>query len=150
MVINIFVGTMMMVLTTVVHSVAMVTSFDLLDRWSHHEHRHGRPFRLMMVSGTILIYFGAALFEVAMWAAAYLTLGAVQGVENSLYFSMVTFTTLGYGDIFLNEQWRLLASFEAANGIIMFGWTTAVVMAVVQRTYAKVIERIHGKRRSSG
>jgi len=104
----------------------------------------------MMVSGTILMYFSAALVEVGMWAAAYLTLGAVQGGENSLYFSMVTFTTLGYGDIILPERWRLLASFEAANGIIMFGWTTAVVMAVVQRTYAKVIERIHGKRGSSG
>jgi len=147
---NILVGTLMMILTTVVHSIAMVTSFDLLDRWSGHQHRHGRSLRLTMVSGTILIYFGAALVEVGMWAAAYLTLGAVQGVENSLYFSMVTFTTLGYGDIILPERWRLLASFEAANGIIMFGWTTAVVMAVVQRTYAKVIERIHGKRRSSG
>ena len=48
---------------------------------------------------------------------------------------MVTFTTLGYGEIVLDEQWPLLASFEAANGIIMFGWTTAIVIAAVQRVY---------------
>jgi hypothetical protein len=48
---------------------------------------------------------------------------------------MVTFTTLGYGDIVLDERWRLLASFEAATGIIMFGWTTAIVLAAVQSTY---------------
>ena len=42
---------------------------------------------------------------------------------------------LGYGEIVLDERWRLLASFEAANGIIMFGWTTAVVVAVVHRVY---------------
>jgi hypothetical protein len=48
---------------------------------------------------------------------------------------MVTFTTLGYGDVLLDDRWRLLASFEAANGIIMFGWTTAIVMAVVHRIY---------------
>jgi hypothetical protein len=48
---------------------------------------------------------------------------------------MVTFTTLGYGDVVLDQQWRLLASFEAANGIIMFGWTTAIVMAVVHHVY---------------
>ena len=57
-------------------------------------------------------------------------------LEKTLYFSMVTFTTLGYGEIVLGEQWRLLASFEAANGIIIFGWTTAIVVAAVQRVYA--------------
>ena len=48
---------------------------------------------------------------------------------------MVTFTTLGYGDIVLDENWRLLASFEAATGIIMFGWTTAIVLASLQSAY---------------
>jgi hypothetical protein len=44
---------------------------------------------------------------------------------------MVSFTTLGYGDIVLGEGWRLLASFEAANGIILFGWTTALIFAFI-------------------
>jgi len=44
-----------------------------------------------------------------------------------------TFTTLGYGDLTPNESWRLLASFEAANGIIIFGWTTALIVAFVHR-----------------
>ena len=48
---------------------------------------------------------------------------------------MVTFTTLGYGDVLLDEEWRLLASFEAANGIIIFGWTTAIIIAIVQQQY---------------
>lgn len=48
---------------------------------------------------------------------------------------MVTFTTLGYGDIVLGQSWRLLASFHAATGIIMFGWTTAILMTVVQHSY---------------
>jgi voltage-gated potassium channel Kch len=56
-------------------------------------------------------------------------------VETALYFSMVTFTTLGYGDVVLDERWRLMAAFEAANGIIIFGLTTAAVVAVVQRVY---------------
>ena len=56
-------------------------------------------------------------------------------MEAALYFSMVTFTTLGYGDVLLDERWRLMAAFEAANGIIIFGLSTAVVVAVVQRVY---------------
>jgi hypothetical protein len=59
--------------------------------------------------------------------------GAIEHVETALYFSMVTFTTLGYGDITLPSDWRLLSSFEAANGIIMFGWSTAFVAAFIQR-----------------
>jgi voltage-gated potassium channel Kch len=45
-----------------------------------------------------------------------------------MYFSIVTFTTLGYGDVLVAEQWRILAATEAANGIIMFGWTTALIV----------------------
>jgi voltage-gated potassium channel Kch len=77
----------------------------------------------------------ACLVEVSAWAVAYVILGAISGAEPALYFSTVTFTTLGYGEIVLDPRWRLLASFEAANGIIMFGWTTALVIAVVQRVY---------------
>ena len=79
--------------------------------------------------------FLASIIEVLVWAVTYLVLNAIQGVEKAFYFSMVTFTTLGYGDIVLEERWRLLASFEAANGIIMFGWTTAIVMAVIHHVY---------------
>ena len=71
----------------------------------------------------------------ALWALAYLKIGAIEVMEAALYFSMVTFTTLGYGDITLNEQWRLIASIEAATGIIMFGWTIALVINTVQRMF---------------
>ena len=77
-----------------------------------------------------------SLFEASIWAGVYLMVGAISGLEPALYFSTVTFTTLGYGDITLNESWRLLGSFEAANGVIMFGWTTALIFAFVQRVAA--------------
>jgi hypothetical protein len=92
------------------------------------------------------MFFAAALIEVGLWAGAYLAIGAIEGVETSVYYSMVTFTTLGYGDVVLSGRWRLLSSLEAANGIIMFGWTTAVVMAVAQRSFGKVLEHIHQKK----
>ena len=50
-------------------------------------------------------------------------------------FSIVTFTTLGYGDIILSENWRILASMEAAAGIIFFGWSTAIVFMAIQNIY---------------
>jgi hypothetical protein len=66
-------------------------------------------------------------------AAVYLAIGAISDLETALYFSTVTFTTLGYGDLTLDASWRLLSALQAANGTIMFGWTTAIVMAAIQR-----------------
>ena len=123
----------MMVVTTAIHAGGMVITMQLFD-W-----KKGRSIkrltRIYLVSGVVILMFLASLMEVLVWAVTYLTLNAIQGFERALYFSMVTFTTLGYGDVVLAEQWRLLSSFEAANGIIMFGWTTAIVIAAVQRLY---------------
>ena len=94
-----------------------------------------RQMHFYWIAGVVLLMLVVSLLEVSVWAAMYVLLDAIEGFERALYFSMVTFTTLGYGDIVLESRWQLLAAFEAANGIIMFGWTTAIVIAVVQRVY---------------
>ena len=123
--------------TTAIHAAFMIVTLRLLRAHDNHQGWQTPWARIRVTGGSILVMFLASLIETSLWAAAYLMLGAISGAEPALYFSMVTFTTLGYGEIVLEPQWRLLASFEAANGIIMFGWTTAVVVAVVQRVYLK-------------
>lgn len=142
---NIAVGTLLIVLTTAIHAMCMVITLRVLEHRTGRRRMASKSQRLFVVSGTILLFFAAALVEVSVWAAAFVILGAIAGLEPALYFSMVTYTTLGYGDVLLGEQWRLLSSFEAANGIMMFGWTTALVIAVVQRTYAKELQRAYRK-----
>jgi hypothetical protein len=78
-----------------------------------------------------LVLFFATLLHAAAGATTYVVVDAIQDFETALYFSTVTFTSLGYADITLAENWRLLAAFEAANDCIMFGWTTALVVALV-------------------
>jgi len=79
--------------------------------------------------------------EVVIWAVAYLLLLPISQLdtfEKAACFSMVTFTTLGYGDITLSDQeWRLLSGIEALNGILLVGWTTAFLFMVVQHTWKK-------------
>jgi hypothetical protein len=150
MVPNILLGTLMMILTAGVHPVSTIVSLRVLNRWLHRRHNGHSYNAIALIAGTILMFLVVALIQVGLWGGAYPAIGAVAGVETSMYCSMVTFTTLGYGDVVLSDRWRLLSSLEAANGIIMFGWTTAVVMAVVQRSFAKALEHIHRKKDPSG
>lgn len=132
---NLGIGMAMLVLTTVIHAVAMKFARDLVHSHAGRLRQRLRTFPLYNVLGIILLMFVALFLQVYLWALAYLLLGAIEELEQALYFSMVTFTTLGYGDVVLPAKWNLLSSIEGANGIIMFGWTTAIVMAVVQRVY---------------
>jgi hypothetical protein len=89
-----------------------------------------------LVLSTLVLAMGlAAYVESALWAAFYVWVGALPVFDDALYFSLVTYTTLGYGDVTLNEEWRILGAFQSANGIIMFGWTTAVIAAVAHRLF---------------
>ena len=82
--------------------------------------------------------FLAIVLEVWLWALLYLfdpLVTALPDLETAFYFSMVTFTTLGYGDVVLTGPWRMLASIQAANGVIIFGWTTALIFYFIQHVY---------------
>jgi len=129
-------GALLLIITTAVHASAMVLAIHGLQlthasRWA----QRSALTRIALVSALVIIMFLASFLESGIWALTYMLVGALSSLEEALYFSMVTFTTLGYGDVTLNDEWRLLASFEAANGTIMFGWTTAIIMAVVHRLY---------------
>lgn len=80
------------------------------------------------VFGVIIIH----LIEAGGWAAVYMRLNEFDQFEDALYFSIVTVTTLGYGDIVLSEQWRLLSTFEAIGGLILFGASTAFLIGLMK------------------
>ncbi len=75
------------------------------------------------------------LLEITVWALFYQWKQAMPDLQSALYFSAVTYTTTGYGDLVLPEEWRLLGGVEALTGILMCGWSTGFFFAVVSRTY---------------
>jgi ion channel len=75
------------------------------------------------------------LFEIVVWAVFYLWRGAMADLQSALYFSAVTYTTTGYGDVVLPQEWRLLGGVEALTGILMCGWSTGFFFAIVNRLY---------------
>jgi len=84
------------------------------------------------------------LAEISVWALFFYWKGAIPDAQSAFYFSGVTYTTTGYGDIVLPQDWRLAGGVEALTGILMCGWSTGFFMAVVLRLYesrAGVAER---------
>ncbi len=135
MLIQIALGSAMIVVTTMIQGVFTVLGIERLR-----EHIQRRPSRslvrsTLMLAVFVLWLFLATILEVWTWAMLYIVLGAIETLEKAVYFSTVIFTTLGFGDITLDENWRLLSSFEAANGLLMFGWSTALVFAAVRWVY---------------
>lgn len=128
-------GTLLIIITILSHSITTRYILHLAKRKRNPQNKHLQRSNEFWIAIFVLIIFMVTLAESSLWAGMYIYLDAFQNFETALYFSIVTFTTLGYGDVTLEAGWRLLASIEAATGIIIFGWSTAIVMAVVQRLY---------------
>ena len=76
----------------------------------------------------------AHVLEVFVWSLSYAIVGAVPADKSLVYFAFVSFATLGYGDVLPVERWQLLGPMAATNGVLLFGWSTAVIFEVLQKT----------------
>ena len=132
-------GMGMMVLTIIIHALFMVGGAKLA-KWRRSRFGDvGKGLvKALLISVLTVWMFLAIVLETWLWALLYLfdpLVTALPDLETAFYFSMVTFTTLGYGDVVLTGQWRTLASIQAANGVIIFGWTTALIFYFIQQIY---------------
>lgn len=134
----------MIVCCTVIHlaaTLAVVKGYEhpRLLRWASRSSWN----RISLIALTALITFLAMVIEILAWALLFLNLGSLADLEQSLYFSSVTFASLGYGDITLSSSFRLLASLEALVGILMAGWSTALLVAVAQKCFSLREQSVH-------
>ncbi len=84
---------------------------------------------------TLAISFALAahLVDIALWAVLFRICGEFPGLGTAYYHSAVNYTTLGYGDLVMTPSWRMLGPLEAADGMLMFGVSTALIFALTQR-----------------
>jgi hypothetical protein len=99
-----------------------------------------------LVLGLVMLLMMLGYFvQIALWAGLFMLLGEFDEFATSIYYSGVTFATLGYGDIVLSERWRLLGALEAGNGVLMLGISTGVMTAAVKEVIKHNMERLkHG------
>ena len=87
---------------------------------------------------TISVLMAVHVIEVFVWALAYWIFDAAPAGANLVDFAFVNYTTLGYGDVLPVERWRLLGPLTAMNGMLLFGWSTAVIFEVLRRTLVRI------------
>ena len=115
----------------VIHASGMASVLRTLRRQaSASEQVWGVCWLFVRLAGwMILLHLG----EISVWALFYVWQRAIPELTSALYFSAVTYTTTGYGDLVLPQQWRLAGAVEALTGILMCGWSTGFFFAVVSR-----------------
>lgn len=106
-----------------------------------------RPKLLLLIAGTAVFALAIITMGVWVWALAYELIGVFPTLETAVYFSLVCFTTLGFGDIILPLDWRVLAGMEAANGFMHIGLLTALMIETLRQVRLAQIE--HGRRSKS-
>ncbi|MEM7003700.1 MAG: ion channel [Pseudomonadota bacterium] len=137
MISQIAIGTSM-ILITVIAAVALIVSIEKYIRNLSHVKNLTRASRLFgaLVGSTLTMTLSVTVAS-WLWAFLLLLLGLFQDLESALYFSLVAFTTLGFGDVILTDDWRLLSGFIAANGFIVFGLGTAYILESISSADSK-------------
>ena len=132
MITKLLIAGFLMALCVTVHAIGVTGAF----RWIQRSPALADPrfwpstWLLIQIAGWIILLH---LVEIALWALVYAWREVMPDVHAAFYFSAVTYTTTGYGDLVLPEAWRLVGGIEALTGILMCGWSTGFFFAVVNR-----------------
>jgi hypothetical protein len=137
MIANFLLSAVMVGSTVLIHFTGLVLLLWLLRHRGHRLRPHESALRqgaaiVIVVLGLV----GIHTIEIWLYAAVYLAVGALPDFEAALYFSTTSFTTIGYGDVVLAPSWRLFGAIEGANGLLLFGWSTAFLISLTRQLRA--------------
>lgn len=141
MLIQIAIGTVILLVNILVAALAALLLEVAFRRW----HRWlvsapQRPKLLLMLVCVGIWVLGVVTVCVWTWALALLSLGAFPTIEESVYFSLVAFTTLGLGDIVAPQAWRILSAMASVNGFLSFGLLTALMVEALRQVRLSQLE----------
>ena len=130
---NLSIGTIIICVTVAIHMFGLMLVTEVVSWSISGLRKHGHRSRVIAMIGVVVGLFVVISAEIWIWAGFYLWLGFLSDLETALYFSTITFSTIGYGDIVPSHDWRVLAGMEGVNGFIMIGWSTAYLVAAGTR-----------------
>jgi hypothetical protein len=130
---NLALGTLMISLTVVIHTFGLMGVTHVMSFVTDRIRLHGHRSRMLAMNTVVIGVFAVLTAEVWLWAASFTLIGVVDDFETALYFSTITFSTVGYGDVVPHPEWRMLAALEGVNGFLLIGWSTAYLIAAGMR-----------------
>ncbi len=135
MLIQLTLATAMVVTTILIHGAGitalargMQLEVDAVE--AHHHFSLKRAVAILVI---VLALFTLHGIEIWLYAAVYLVIGAVQNLEAAVYYSTITYASIGFGDSEMARPWRLVGAIEGINGVLLLGWSTAFFVTVVAR-----------------
>jgi hypothetical protein len=124
-----------MVLVSVIVQIAGLAMLIWLMRWRAQRYA-GLAYVLQQLGVILAVVMGLFLIhalQVWLYAVVYGLLGAFEDFETALYFSTASFTTVGYGEIFMEPPWRIVSAVQSAAGFLLLGWSTIFLISVLAR-----------------
>ena len=144
MFVQLLIGSMLTLATIIVAALswwALEAVLVRLHRWSARPPHGAKLVAVLVLS--LLWTLGMMTVAIWLWAEAFYLLNIFASFEESVYFALVSFTTLGFGDILLPVEWRLLSGIAAANGLLLFGLLTAILVETIRETRSRQRGRGH-------
>jgi Ion channel len=129
---QLLVGGLVSLANIAIHAIVMAAVVTTSRRVGNWKRSHPQIWLAAVMVATASILLLAHTAEVITWALAYAILDVASPEADVLYFAFVNYTTLGYGDLLPVERWRLLGPIAAMNGVLLFGWSTAVIFEVLR------------------
>ncbi len=141
---QLLIGSIILILTVIIHAYALdkiITNGKRIESLSQKITK--KNCKIPLVTIVILLVFSAHVIQMWLWAFAYLIFtDEFTNIEQAIYLSISSFTTVGFGDIVMSEKWRILSGVEAANGFILFGWSTAFIFEIIAQIYRREAKNI--------
>lgn len=135
MLIQLSLATAMVITTILIHGAGITAlargmRLEVDAAEAHHHFSLNRAAAILVI---VLALFTLHGIEIWLYAAVYLVIGAVQNLEAAVYYSTITYASIGFGDSEMARPWRLVGAIEGINGVLLLGWSTAFFVTVVAR-----------------
>ena len=135
--IQIVLGSIVLLVCLAIHIWTVVGPIVFLQR--------KRPFRGVITTGiifkstsvVILVLLASHTVQIYVWSGVLLALNALPSYESQIYFSLVSYTTLGYGDVTISDTHRIFGAMSSVNGILAFGLSTAFLVGLFSRLLSR-------------